>query len=90
MTYLKRIRYDCKQATSLIEKKFIARLSFREAIELGIHLAGCHFCRLFRKQSRFINEMVQELFRSASQADSPGDEFKKQLQLRIEKELNKR
>ena len=91
MSYLKKIRYNCKQATFLIEKKSIAKLSFRETIELRIHLTGCHFCRLFSKQSHIINELVQELFRSSTQqSDSPGDAFKKQLQQRIEEELNKK
>ncbi len=90
MSNLKKIIYNCKQATFLIEKKSIKRLSFREAIELRIHLFGCSFCRLYKKQSRVINEMVQELFRSSVQSNIRlNDNFKKELQERIEEELNK-
>jgi hypothetical protein len=90
MTYLKRIIYNCKQATFLIEKKSITRLSFREMIELRIHLYGCLFCRIYDTQSQRINEMVQELFRSSMQAGFKlDDDFKKELQGRIEEELNK-
>ena len=90
MTYLKKVIYNCKQATFLIEKKSISRLSFRETVELRIHLYGCLFCRIYDKQSQRINEMVQELFRSSMQAGFKlDDDFKKELQDRIEEELNK-
>lgn len=91
MGYLKKIIYNCRQATFLIEKKEISRLSFREMIELRIHLYGCGFCRLYKKQSRVINEMVQELFRSSMKSNFRLDtNFKKELQERIEEELNKK
>ncbi|MCR8559207.1 hypothetical protein KXD93_16235 [Mucilaginibacter sp. BJC16-A38] len=90
MSYLKRVIYNCKQATFLIEKKSMGKISFREAIELRIHLYGCSFCRIYKKQSRVINEMVQELFRSSMQRNAKLDDgFKKELQDRIEEELNK-
>jgi len=90
MSYLKRIIYNCKQATYLIEKKSVGSISFRETIELRIHLFGCGFCRLFSKQSHVINEMVKELFRSSEvPAARLEDDFKKELQERIEEELNK-
>ena len=90
MGNLKKIIYNCKQATFLIEKKSIKRLSFREAVELRIHLFGCSFCRLYKKQSRVINQMVQELFRSAAHPELRLDEnFKKELQDKIEEELNR-
>ena len=90
MSNLKKIIYNCKQATFLIEKKSIKKLTFREAIELRIHLFGCSFCRLYKKQSRVINEMVQELFRSSLHSEFMLDDgFKKELQERIEEELNK-
>jgi hypothetical protein len=87
---LKKIIYNCRQATLLIEKKSMGKLSFREAVELRIHLCGCGFCRLYDKQSKAINDMVQELFKSAMKRDIRlDDNFKKQLQNRIEEELNK-
>ena len=90
MNYLKKIIHNCKQATFLIEKKAVTSLSLREAVELRIHLYGCHFCRLFNKQSHMINQMVQELFRNATQPGKLLDEsFKKELQQKIEEELNK-
>jgi hypothetical protein len=90
MSYLKKIIYNCKKATFLIEKKALDKITFRESIELRIHLYGCSFCRIYKKQSHMINEMVQELFRSSMKTDAKLDDgFKKELQNRIEEELNK-
>jgi len=90
MNNLKKIIYNCKQATFLIEKKSFSKLSFREMIELRVHLYGCSFCRLYKKQSRVINDMVQELFRSSKYTEFRlDDNFKKELQERIEEELNR-
>jgi len=90
MSYLKRIIYNCKQATFLIEKRTLGKITFRESFELRVHLIGCSFCRIYKKQSRMINEMVQELFRSSARSNPKLDEgFKKDLQEKIEEKLNR-
>ena len=90
MSYLKRIIYNCKQATFLIEKRQMGTITFREAFELRVHLIGCQFCRIYKKQSHIINDMVQALFRDSVKQSSKLDErFKRDLQERIEEELNR-
>lgn len=90
MGAIKKIRYNCHKATLLIEKKLIDKITFREEIELRIHLVGCSVCRIFGKQSRMINKMVQQLFHSANNNNLHlDDNFKKELQERIEEELDK-
>ena len=89
---LKKIIYNCKQATFLIEKRALSGISFREEIELRIHLMGCGVCVLYKKQSKIINNMVLQLFKANN--DTPktyhlDEEYKKQLQDKIEQELNK-
>jgi hypothetical protein len=87
---LKKIQYNCEKATFLIEKKLISRITFREQIELRIHLAGCSVCRIYQKQTVKINEMVHQLFRGHANKDIRLDDaFKKDLQDRIEDELDK-
>jgi hypothetical protein len=87
---IKKIIYNCKRATFLIEKKLIDRLTLREKIELRIHLYGCSVCRMFDKQSAIINKMVQQFFRSSNDAEIHlEDTFKQELRHRIEEELNK-
>ncbi|MBB6108494.1 hypothetical protein [Mucilaginibacter lappiensis] len=92
MNPLKKVIYNCKQATLLIEKRQIRKLSFRESIELRIHLAGCSMCKLYNKQSQIINQMVLQLFHDTELQVSTlslDENFKKELQDRIEGELNK-
>jgi hypothetical protein len=89
MSYLNKIIYNCKQATFLIEKRQIKKLSFREEIELRIHLAGCGMCVLYNKQSRVINDMVQQLFHDSLKNELKLDDvFKADLQAKIETGLN--
>ena len=89
MEALKKITHNCKHATLLIEKKLISRLTLREKIFLRIHLFGCGACRLYQKQTGKINEMVRQLFHSSAHDAKLDDNFKKDLQDRIEEELNK-
>lgn len=88
---IEKIAYNCKKATFLIEKKQIGTISLREKLELKIHLAGCSVCRIFEQQSIKINEMVKNLFHTNSQQEEIklDEDFKKAMQERIEKELNK-
>ncbi|ATP58221.1 hypothetical protein CPT03_17985 [Pedobacter ginsengisoli] len=88
MNQLKKIQYNCRKATYLIEKQQIGRITTREKLELKIHLAGCSICKTFQRQSILINHMVRNLFQSSSQTDLKLDEdFKKDLQKRIDQKL---
>jgi len=90
MDELTKIAYNCRKATHLIEKKLIDHLTFREKLELKIHLAGCSVCRVFEQQSALINRMVRELFHPPKITELKLDEkYKKQMQERIEEKLNK-
>lgn len=85
---IKKIQYDCRHATYLIEKRQHTSLTIRERIELYIHLSGCSVCRLFQQQSRWINRMVRGLFHSAEVQQSKLDEdYKRQLQDKINERL---
>jgi len=57
-------------------------------MELTIHLTGCSVCRLFQRQSRWINRMVKSLFHQAEEPERKlDDEFKRQLQEKIDGRL---
>ena len=86
---LSKIAYNCKQATFLIEKKQIGSITLLEKMKLKLHLAGCSVCRIFEKQSITINRMVKELFNVSNHTERKlDDRFKKDMQERIERELN--
>ncbi|OCX53601.1 hypothetical protein BEL04_04720 [Mucilaginibacter sp. PPCGB 2223] len=88
MNTLKKIVYNCRQATLLMEKREFVKLSFREVIELRIHLYRCNVCKLYGQQTRIINSMVQHIFKN--QQYRLDDSFKRELQNRIDEELNKK
>lgn len=90
MNDLKSIIYNCRQATFLIEKRMLSKLTFRERIELRIHLTGCDVCILYAKQSQKINELVKQVLRSrASDTTQLDDGFKEAMQEQIEDRLKK-
>ncbi|MCX2575607.1 hypothetical protein [Pedobacter sandarakinus] len=88
MNSLKKITYNCRMATFLIEKKNIAGISFKEEFELKYHLVGCSVCRLFQKQSLLIDKMVRNSFLNSHNIKINGD-FKAALEKRIAEELKK-
>jgi len=88
MGIIKKIQYNCREATYLIEKRQHVRLTVRERVHLLIHLSGCSVCRLFQRQSKMINQMVKGLFTSAAEQDRKLDEdVKREMQRRIDERL---
>lgn len=88
-TELKKIAYNCRKATFLIEKQQIGKITEREQLELKIHLAGCSICVTFMQQSMAINQMVRKLFQPDRTKSKLDKEFKLYLQKRIEDQLEK-
>jgi hypothetical protein len=88
---MNKIAYNCRKATLLIEKRQLGKISLVESMELKIHLAGCSVCRVFEKQSGIIDQMVHALFH-AKQDENPklDEQFKKELQERIDRQISKR
>jgi hypothetical protein len=87
MGVIKKIQYDCRSATYLIEKGQEVRLSIGERIRLFIHLRGCSVCRLFRKQSTLINRAMRGLFHTVDSRPHSLDEAAKQA---MQEKINQR
>lgn len=88
MHLFRKIAYNCRKATFLIEKQQIDRITLREQLELKIHLAGCPVCRTFRQQSILINQMLHHHLQAVIGLERKLDDpFKQQLQKRIEERL---
>lgn len=85
----KKIAYNCRKATYLIEKQQLANISLKEKVELKIHLAGCSLCVTFMQQSAIINQMARKIFIHEKPELKLDKNFKKQLQKRIEHQLGK-
>ena len=90
MNKLTKILYNCRKATFMIEKRMVKPLSFQENIELRLHLVTCGVCRLYIKQSRKIDLMVEQILKGAPPVNIRlDDDFKEELKVRIDNELNK-
>lgn len=86
---LKKIAFNCKKATFLIEKQQIGKITLREKMELKIHLAGCSICVTFMQQSAVINQMARKLLHSNYTELKLDEGFKEQLQKQINNHLDK-
>lgn len=60
MKSMDKIMLNCDTATLLITKGEFTKLSCMEQMQLKMHLAGCKFCRLFKKQSEFISYAIRQ------------------------------
>ena len=90
MNKLTKILYNCRKATFMIEKRMVKPLSFQENIELRLHLVTCGVCRLYIRQSRKIDLMVAQILKGSPPANLRlDDDFKEELKVRIDNELNK-
>ncbi len=51
---------SCRKATELVEKKLDNKLNIIEKIQLYLHTRMCDACRLYEKQSKFIDEALKK------------------------------
>ncbi len=58
---------NCKATTKLVSESLDRELSIAERVELWSHLLICSFCRLFRKDTL----AMRELIRKTSSEDPP-------------------
>ena len=86
---LTKIAYNCRKATFLIEKQQTGKITWREKLELKLHLTGCAICVTFMSQSAAINQMAKKLANKDANALKLDDGFKEQLQTRINSQLDK-
>lgn len=51
-------KISCLQATSLVEKKASLGLSFAESLKLLAHTTICDGCRMYQKQSKWLDQVL--------------------------------
>ena len=54
---------NCEQATYLIDKEQYNSLSVKEKFDLKFHLMTCKYCRLYKVESRLINDKLTQVFK---------------------------
>lgn len=58
---MRKIMLTCEKSTLLIVKEQEGKITFREKLQLRMHLLACRFCRLFKKQNAFIASNIENL-----------------------------
>lgn len=57
---MSKIMISCKEATELIEKRAVTKLSIIERVQLLSHTGMCSICTQFEKISRFLDLKLAE------------------------------
>jgi len=89
---MRKLMLSCVQATFLVTKEMSGTITFWEKIKMQLHLMVCKYCRLFKKQSRFIDDNVEQLHQDSSKylLDRKLDDTKKAaMDQAMQAELNK-
>lgn len=73
---------SCFKATELIEKRLYIKLSFKENLQLKIHLMMCSACSRYEKQSLFLEKGIQNMKPSEDMTVDIG-ELKKRINSRL-------
>ncbi len=50
---------SCTKATYLLEKKFHARLSFIEKLQLKLHFKLCSYCSCYEKKAELLDRLAK-------------------------------
>ncbi|MDQ3535416.1 MAG: hypothetical protein M3421_07285 [Bacteroidota bacterium] len=58
---------SCIKATEFVEKKLDNKLNMIEKIQLYLHTRMCGACRLYEKQSKFIDEVLKRYLNGSIQ-----------------------
>jgi hypothetical protein len=59
---MNKLLLSCKEATSLIEKRAVFPLSFKERCRLYIHVKMCVVCNIYQHQSKVIEKAIAKWF----------------------------
>lgn len=57
---------SCKNATEFVEKKQHEKLTFKEGLQLKLHLMMCKICSAYEKQSLLIGKVLKKHFNTTA------------------------
>lgn len=86
MNWYQKVKYDCRRTTYRIEKQQNGSLDIYNTIALYTHLITCPFCKLYKKQTKIIRQLLHSTF-TVSKEVKLDDAFKRRLEQLIESRL---
>ena len=80
---------SCHKATYLLEKHRHIKLSFKELLQLKIHLSLCGYCAGYAKEADFIDSAIRKIAEQNNYASGKGfsDEELQRIRERILSEI---
>jgi hypothetical protein len=78
---------SCREASELIDKKLLFRLSFKEKIQLRMHTSVCKACSRYQKQSQKLDHLIKEHLHRELETKESKDKGNKDLQNKIMKSI---
>lgn len=91
--YIKFIRLfvvPCEHATYLIAKREASKLTFKEKVQLKVHLIKCKYCRYFVEEVGLINDGIDKMKANVEKGQfitELSDASKSKMQQRLQQEL---
>lgn len=72
---------SCKKASELIDKQSVIKLSIKEKVMLHMHTSMCGGCKAYQKQSKLLDEFLQNHIQSneANVFQIKNNELKQQI-----------
>jgi hypothetical protein len=61
MSLLKHITSTCKEASALIDKRAVTKISLIEKLRLSVHKTICAGCTCYEKQSEFLDKIAAKI-----------------------------
>jgi hypothetical protein len=80
---------SCRKATELMEKKLHIGLGTTERFQLFLHTRMCDACRLYEKQSHFMDSVLKKKSAIPDSTESPQKILSEDVKYRIVQELDK-
>ncbi len=90
MSMKKNIITNCEKSTLLIEKRQLSSLGLIDRLYIKIHLASCEECRTYQKQSAVINHMADRIFKDTPISLKLDEDFKRNMQFKINEIIDKK
>ena len=78
---------SCEKATYLVSKSRDQELTCKEKMDMHMHLAGCKFCRRYKKDIDILSNNLQD-FRKNIEKDSSFIELTPEQKKRIKEKMN--
>ena len=84
---MSKLMISCEKASFLASKSQDVRLSLKERIDMQMHMAGCKFCRFYKKDLDILSNNIQ-YFKSIIEQDPQLLKLTEEQKERIKEKLN--